>query len=98
MSFMQKQRDASRSVFMSSVAGLANTLAVITTILGAPPLYSHTIGWVQSFTAHHYGYGFEGITSLAWGGVSASMVFFASRMSISTVVPMLLMSLAARFL
>ena len=70
---------------MSSVAGLANTLAVITTILGAPP-------------PHHYGYGFEGVTSLAWGGVSALLVFFASRMSISTVVPMLIMSLAARFL
>jgi len=98
MSFLQKQRDASRSVFMSSVAGLANTIAVITTILGAPPLYSHTIGWIQAFVAQHYGYGIEGPTSLVWAGTCGSVVFFSSRMSISTAVPMLIMTLVARFL
>lgn len=98
MSFLQKQHEASRSTFASSVAGLANTIAVITTILGAPPLYSHTIHIVQPYIDNHYGYGFADVTSVVWGAITASIVFFSSRASISTALPMLIIALAARFL
>lgn len=83
---------------MSSIQGLANTLAVLVTFLGAPPLYSRTIGWIQTFSVQHYGYGVEGMTSLIWGGVCAALVFFISRASISTALVMGGIALATRFL
>ncbi|MEW4467386.1 hypothetical protein AB1K62_06120 [Parasphingorhabdus sp. JC815] len=98
MSFMKKHQDAGRSIFMSSIQGLANTLALLVTFLGAPPLYSKSIGWVQAFAVRHYGYGFEDVTALVWGGVCAALVFFISRASISTALVMGGLALATRFL
>lgn len=66
----KKHQDAGRSIFMSSVQGLANTLAVVVTFFGAPPLYSKSVGWIQSFTTQHYGYGFEDITSIIWAALA----------------------------
>ena len=98
MSFMKKHQDAGRSIFMSSIQGLANTLALLITFLGAPPLYSNTIGWVQVFVVRHYGYGVESETVIVWGGVCAALVFFISRASISTALVMGGIALATRFL
>ena len=94
----QKHQQASRSIFMSSVTGLANTLAVIVTFIGAPPLYGKTIAWVQAFTAQHYGYGWEDVVSLAWFVVCICLVFFVSRASISTALVMGGLAIATRFL
>ena len=69
-----KHKAASQSIFMSSVMGLANTLAVVATFLGAPPLYGRTVGWVQVFTSHHYGTGYEDITAFLWGLVCGCLV------------------------
>ena len=91
-----KHKAAGQSIFMGSVVGLANTLAVITTFVGAPPLYGKTVGWVQDFTAHHYGYGFEDLTALVWGVTCAALVFFISRASISTALVMGGLALATR--
>jgi len=98
MSFMKKHQDAGRSIFMSSIQGLANTLALLITFLGAPPFYSNTIGWVQVFVVRHYGYGVESVTVIVWGGVCAALVFFISRASISTALVMGGIALATRFL
>lgn len=98
MSFLKKHQDAGRSIFMSSITGLANTLAFLVTFLGAPPLYSKSIGWVQVFAVRHYGYGVEDITALVWGVVCAALVFFISRASISTALVMGGIALATRFL
>lgn len=95
---IKKHQEAGRSIFMSSIQGLANTLALLITFLGAPPLYSNTIGWVRVFVAHHYGYGMEGVTAIVWGGVCAALVFFISRASISTALVMGGIALATRFL
>ena len=97
MSLLNKHSQAGRSIFMSSVQGLANTLAVVVTFVGAPPLYSKTIDWVQSFTTHHYGYGFEDLTAFAWGCVCGALVFFISRASISTALVMGGLAVATRF-
>lgn len=94
----QKYKQAGQSIFMSSVQGLANTLAVVTTFMGAPPLYSKTIVWMQGFTANHYGYGFEDLTAFGWGVVCACLVFFISRASISTALVMGGLALASRFI
>ncbi|KCZ93830.1 hypothetical protein HJO_00600 [Hyphomonas johnsonii MHS-2] len=92
----QKHKAAGQSIFMSSVTGLANTLAVVTTFIGAPPLYGRTVGWVQGFTANNYGSGFEDITAFTWGVVCACLVFFISRASISTALVMGGLALATR--
>jgi hypothetical protein len=92
----QKHKAAGQSIFMSSVTGLANTLAVVTTFMGAPPLYGGTVGWVQDFTSNHYGYGFEDLTAFVWGVVCAALVFFISRASISTALVMGGLALATR--
>ncbi|GAK34630.1 hypothetical protein AQ1_02529 [alpha proteobacterium Q-1] len=94
----KKHQDAGRSIFMSSVQGLANTLAVVVTFFGAPPLYSKSVGWIQSFTTQHYGYGFEDITSIIWGCTCAALIFFISRASISTALVMGGLAVATRFL
>ena len=94
----QKYQQASRSVFISSITGLANILAVVITFIGAPPLYSRTIDWVQRFTAAHYGYGWQDVTSLAWFAVCLCLVFFISRASVSTALVMGGLALATRFI
>lgn len=91
-----KHKAAGQSIFMSSVTGLANTLAVLTTFMGAPPLYGSTVGWVQEFTSNNYGYGYEDITAFAWGVTCAALVFFISRASISTALVMGGLALATR--
>ena len=94
----KKDGEATRNVFMSSIHGLANTLAVVVTFLGTPALYGRTIGWVQSYTASNYGYGMHDFVGLAWGCACAALVFFVSRASISTALVMGGLALATRFL
>ena len=92
----EKHKAAGQSIFMSSVTGLANTLAVVTTFIGAPPLYGKTVDVVRDFTANNYGYGYEDITAFVWGVTCAALVFFISRASISTALVMGGLALATR--
>jgi hypothetical protein len=94
----QQQRAAARSIFMSSVEGLANTLAVVVTFFAVPPLYGRTVDWVAAFTARHYGAEFADLASLAWFVLAALLVFFTARASISTLLVMGGIALALRFL
>ncbi len=93
-----KHAQAGRSIFMSSLTGLANTLAVVATFLGAPPLFSKTIPWAQAYAARHYGYGYDDLVSLGWFVTCVLIVFFVSRASISTALVMGGLALATRFL
>lgn len=95
---IKKHQEAGRSIFMSSIQGLANTLAIVVTFFGAPPLYSKSVGWIQGFTIQHYGSGFEDLTSIVWACVCGALVFFISRASISTALVMGGIALATRFL
>jgi len=94
----QNYKQAGQSVFMSSIFGLANTLAVIVTFFGVPPLYGNTVGFVQRFTAQYYGYGLEDLVALGWLGICACTVFFLSRGSISVALMMGGTAFALRFL
>lgn len=93
-----RQREAGRTIFLSSVTGLANTLAVVVTFIGAPALYGETVDWVQRFTASNYGYGWEDLTGAAWFAVCVCVVFFVSRASISTALVMGGLAVATRFI
>lgn len=93
---MKDHNQAGKSMFLSSVNGLGNVLAFVVTFLATPPSYSATIGWVQDFTANHYGYGFEDITALVWGGICAALIFFLSRATIATALTMGGLALATR--
>ena len=92
----EKHKAAGQSIFMSSVTGLANTLAVVTTFIGAPPLYGRTVTIVQDYTSNNYGYGYEDLTAFIWGVTCAALVFFISRASISTALVMGGLAVATR--
>jgi hypothetical protein len=92
----KKYGEAGKSIFMSSVTGLANTLALVATFIGAPALYGRSVGWVQSFTAQHYGYGWEDLTAFFWFIICAALVFFISRASVSTALVMGGLAIATR--
>ena len=83
-------------MFMGSINGLGNVLAFIVTFLATPPAYSSTIYWVQDYTTGHYGYGFEDITAVVWGGICAALIFFLSRATIATALTMGGLALATR--
>lgn len=89
---------AGRSIFMSSVTGLANVLAVVVAFFATPVAYNRTVGWVQGFTAGNYGPGFEDITAFIWWLIVALLIFFFARASISTALVMGGLAIAARFL
>lgn len=80
--------EAGKSIFMSSITGLANTLALVATFLGAPALYGRSIDWVQRFTINQYGYGLEDLTAFVWFIICGCLVFFVSRGSVSTALVM----------
>ena len=92
-----KYDQASQNVFMSSVVALANVLAFVTAFFATPLVYSYTLPKVQSFTAQHYGAGFEEIIALTWWAITALTIFFGARASLSTGIIMAAMTFIARF-
>lgn len=94
----QHHDQASRSIFMSSVIGLSNIVAVLVAFFATPVAYTASLGWVQRFTTRHYGYGFEDITAFVWWIIVALLIFFGARASISTALVMGGLAIAARFL
>jgi len=98
MSLKEKHSEASRSIFMGSMVGLANTGAVVATFFTAPLLYSVSVGWVADFASDHYGNGWVGIVDFTWFVLVALLVFFSSRASLSTTLVMGGLALATKFL
>lgn len=92
-----KYRQASQSLFMSSMIGVANILAVVAAFIGSPWLYAKSIGWVQTYIVNHYGYGFQDITSFVWFIICAGFVFFTARASISTAIVMTALTVMTKF-
>lgn len=91
-----KHNETARTVFMDSIGGLANVLALIITFLGVAPAYGHSIQFVQNYTAQNYGYGFEDLVAIVWFAMCAALIFFISRASVSTLLTMGGLALAAR--
>jgi hypothetical protein len=83
---------------MSSIAGLANILAMIAAFFGGPLFWQHTITFVRDLTYQTYGADLLGIVSLAWYGLSYMLVFFVARMSVGTALVMGGAAFVARFM
>lgn len=93
-----KHAQAGRSLFMSSVTGLANLLAVVAAFLGTPVVYGKSVGWVQELSRGSYGGGLEGLVAFAWFGICAALIFFIARASIGTAMVFGGLAIATRFL
>ena len=93
---LKQHGQSSQSIFISSVKGLANILAVIITFLFTPKLYAWTIDWIIDYTSSNYGYGLEQVTSVVWGVCLALTIFFLSRATVSTSLVMGGLALASR--
>ena len=92
------QRAAASSIFMGSIQGLANTGAVAATFFLAPLFYSWSDPWIREFTALHYGGEYADPMSYLWFAISACLVFFTARASLSTLLVMGGLAVATRFL
>ncbi len=82
----QKQNDAGRSIFMSSIQGLANTGAVAATFFLTPLIHSESVGWIKTFAIRHYGAGWDDLVSFAWFALIALLTFFVARASLGTLL------------
>lgn len=89
---------AGRNLFMSSVTGLANTVAVVVTFFGAPMLYERSVGFVQNTTYQVYGAGWADFVGVAWFLICVSLVFFISRASVGTALIFGGLALVTRFM
>jgi len=91
------QREKRQSVFMSSVEWLASLFAVLVTFLLTPEVYARTVGWITHYTATRYGAGFEDITGFVWFVMTAALVFFTARATLTTAIVAGGLALATRF-
>lgn len=96
--FKKQQSEAGRSVFMSSVTGLANVSAAVATFFATPLAYNFTEDWISGFVARHYGYGFTDIALVGWFIATALTVFFVARASIGLAITMGGLAIAARLM
>lgn len=94
----KKQSEAGRSIFMSSVHGLANTGAVAASFFLTPLFYSETVDWIRSFSIQHYGTGWDDLVGFAWFILVAFLTFFIARASLGTLLIAGGLALATRFL
>ena len=97
MDQQQKYRQAGQSIFMDSVMGLANVLAVLAAFFGTPIAYAKSIHWVQTYTRQYYGYGFEDPVAIVWFCSCAALIFFLARTSVSTALVFGGVTLMTRF-
>ncbi len=90
--------DAGQKLFLSSIYGLATTLAWVSAFLGGPWLWLHTNTFVRDMTYQTYGPDLVGLASLAWYGLCYLIVFFVSRATIGTAIVTCGLAVATRFL
>lgn len=93
-----KDREAARSIFTSSIKGLANVGAAGVAFFATPETYGATVGWVREFTARNYGYGWSDVTDIAWFLLLAFLTFFVARASVSTLLMVGGLAIASRLL
>lgn len=94
----QKEREATRSIFMNSIHGLANTGAVVATFFSAPILFNVTEPWVRKFTNYYYGEELADPASFVWFVLMTLIIFFSARASLSTLLVMGGLAIAVRYL
>jgi len=96
--FKQKQNEVGRSIFMSSVEGLATTGACVASFFLTPLVYSESVVWIKNFAIRHYGAGWDDFIGLIWFVLVAILTFFIARASLGTLLIVGGMALATRFL
>ncbi len=95
---LDKHREASQTIFMSSMKGLANTGAVAATFFTTPIVYSASVDWIVSFAIRHYGEAWADVVNLVWFVLVACLVFFIARASLSTLLVMGGLAVATKFI
>lgn len=93
-----KYKEASRSIFMSSMWWFANFAAAVAAFLATGPAYQATIGWILGFSASQYGHDSVEFVGWLWWVVIAGLLFFISRASIATLIVTGAFAVAVRFL
>lgn len=91
-------KNAARSIFESSQRALAELGAVIVTFFLAPIAFAHTRGWVLEYTSNYYGSDFVVFIDVAWMGIVGAVIFFISRITVSTCLMMGGAAIVMRFL
>lgn len=91
-------KNAARSIFESSQRALAELGAVIVTFFLAPIAFDHTQGWVLEYTSNYYGSDFVVFIGVAWMGIVGAVIFFISRITVSTCLMMGGAAIVMRFL
>jgi len=98
LSTKQDYKEASRSIFMSSMLGFANVAAAVATFFSVQPVFNMTRGWVAEFTTTQYGNEWIEPVSWFWWLAIAATLFFTARASIATVIVIGAFAFAIRFL
>lgn len=83
---LDKHKQAGQNIFMSSMQGLANVLAIAVTFIATGPIYSSTEEFVTEFAESHYGYGNTDLVTSAYGLILALAIFFLSRATLATAL------------
>jgi len=94
----KKDKEAGRAVFMSSVTGLSNIMAVIATFLATPFVFDLSIDWIETFTMQHYGRDVAEWVFIPWALVIGITVFFMSRATVGVAITLGGLAIAARLL
>ena len=87
-----------QSAFMKTVGGLSNILAFIAAFLGTPLFYGETADTVGQLSADSYGYSFYDISVIGWGIASFILIFLVTRIALQSLVMLIAVSTAKRFL
>lgn len=91
-------KEASRSIFMSSMFWFANVAALVVTFFSVQPAFNASRGWIERFTASQYGYEWIEPVSWFWWAAVAAILFFTARASVATLIVMGAFAIAMRFL
>lgn len=90
--------DTVRSLWMRSLEGLAQVMAVVAAYLGTPWLYGATIEWMQRYTLAGYGPGFEDLVTVSWFVICSLLIYFLARATLSTALVMGGAAIITRFM
>ena len=98
MAFGKNYKEASRSIFMSSMFWFANVAALITAFFSVQPVFNLTRGWIEDFTTSQYGAEWTEPVLWFWWAAVAAILFFTARASIATLIVMGAFAIATKLL
>lgn len=75
---------------IAALESFAKVGALVASFFLLPFFHSHTIGFIERFTAQHYGAGSADYIYIGWYGVGFFFVFIAAQLVISVTLKLLL--------